>query len=75
MSSLQVDVYLMTGIAVGMEDDLDKSWVYLHRDYISPNMVLSDENIILQGLDDKYVWFSVVPAEVNISTYNIFFAL
>jgi len=58
-------VKLLAMIAPALEDELDKSWFYIHNKYAHPEIVLKDDNIILLGLDDKYVWFSVTPKEVS----------
>jgi len=55
----------MGAIGPAMEDDLDKSWFYTHNRYAHPEVVLTADNIILYGLDEKYVWFTVTPEKVS----------
>jgi len=61
-----VDVRFSAYISPSVKDNLDEGWFYTHNRYVHPEVVLKADNIIIQGLDEKNVWFSITPEEVFI---------
>jgi len=57
-------VRIFASIGAAVEDDLESSFLYTHNRYVNPEIVLESDNIIIMGLNDKNVWFSITPKEV-----------
>jgi len=35
-----------------------------HSEYTSPDIILQNDNIIIMGMDNAYVWFAIIPEHV-----------
>jgi len=58
------------GTAFVILDERLEQMVLTHEKYVNPEIILQDDNIAIQGCNEKYVWFAKNDPEV--STYVVF---